>query len=73
MELGVLLKIKGKPKVYNYLHENSYLYRKLNRNALFYEELLKRYKSDNRTKNLNKVNEAIDNAEMISNILKIVE
>lgn len=73
MELGVLLKIKENVKIYNYLHENSYLYRKLNRNSAFYEELLKRYKSDNRTKNLNKVNEAIDNAEMISNILKVVE
>lgn len=73
MELNILLKIKENPKIYDYLHENSRWYRKLNRKSSYYDELIKKYKSDNRAKNMSKVNDAIENAEMISNILKVVE
>ncbi len=73
MELDVLLKIKNNKKLYEYLHTHSYYYRLLNRDRSYYDELLKSYKKDNRNNNMNKVNEAIDNAEMISNILKVVE
>ncbi len=73
MEVSVALKIRENKKLYEYLKRHSYYYIKLNRNKDHYEELLKEFKKYNREENMNKINDAIDNAEMISSILKIME
>lgn len=73
MEVGLVLKIRENKKLYDYLKKHSEYYVKLNRNSSFYEELLSDFKKYNRETNMSKINDAIDNAEMISSILKIME
>lgn len=73
MEVSLALKIKEDNKLHEYLMKNSHLYVLLNRNPEFYEELIKQYKKYNRNKTTEKINDAIDNAEIISNIVKIME
>ncbi len=73
MRLDILLKIKENQKIYNYLLNNSYWYRELNRNPDNYKLFLKEYKKYNRENNMNKINTAIDNAELISNVIKIID
>lgn len=73
MELELTLKLEEDKKLHNYLLEHTYWYRLLNRDSREYENLVKEYKKNNREKNINKINETIENAEMISNIVKFVE
>lgn len=73
MEVSLALKIRENAKLYNYLKHHSEIYVKLNRNKDYYNELLKEFKKYNRETNMTKINDAIDNAEMISSILKIME
>lgn len=73
MEVSLALKIKEDKKLHDFLMKNSYYYILLNRNPKYYDELLKEYKKYNRNNNMEKINDAIDNAELISNIIKIME
>lgn len=73
MELGLLMKMKSDKKMYEYLLKHSYWYRLLNRNPDNFNDFQKEYKKYNRENNLGKINDAIDNAELISNVIKIME
>ena len=73
MELGLLMKMKSDKKMYEYLLKHSYWYRLLNRNPDNFNDFQKEYKKYNRENNLGKINDAIDNAELISNDIKIME
>lgn len=73
MELDLTLKIEEDKKLHEYLLTHSYWYRLLNRDRKEYDNLLKEYKKFNREKSMNKINETIENAELISNIIKFVE
>ena len=73
MEVSLALKIRENQKLHDFLKKNSQYYVLLNRKPEFYEELLKTYKKYNREKKKKKVMDAIDNAEMISSIIKIME
>lgn len=73
MELALSLKIRENQKLYEYLKRNSSHYIKLNRNPDYYDELLREFKKYSRENSMTKINDAIDNAEMISSILKIME
>ena len=73
MEVSLALKIRENKKLHDFLKKNSQYYVLLNRKPEFYEELLKTYKKYNRENNMEKVMDAIDNAEMISSIIKIME
>lgn len=73
MEVSLALKIRENQKLHDFLKKNSYYYILLNRNPNYYDELLKEYKKYNRNNNMEKINDVIDNAELISNIIKIME
>lgn len=73
MEVSLALKIKEDEKLHDFLRHNSQYYIYLNRNANFYSELLKLHKKNNRANQMNKLNDAIDNAELISSIIKMME
>ena len=73
MEVSLALKIRENQKLHDFLKKNSQYYILLNRNPNYYEELLKEYKKFNRNNNMEKINDVIDNAELISNIIKIME
>lgn len=73
MELSIIYKIKQDKKHYNYLRMHSYWYKILNRNPKNYKDFIDAYKKYNRNVTTNKVNDTINNIDMVTNILKIIE
>ena len=73
MELDIIYKIKKDKKHYDYLRTHSYWYKYFNRNSNNYKKFLEEYKKYNRNMTTNKVNDTINNIDMLTNILKIIE
>ena len=73
MELDVMYKIKQDKKHYDFLRNNSYWYKYLNRSKDNYKLFLEAYKKYNRNMTTNKVNDTINTIDTVSNILKIIE
>ncbi len=73
MELELLLKIEKDVKLHEYLYMHSNWYRLLNRDSKNYVLLEKEFKSFKHQNTMNKVNDTIDNIELITNVMKIVE
>lgn len=73
MELDIIYKIKQNKKHYDYLRSHSYWYKYLNRNSNYYKNFIEEYKKYNRNMTTNKVNDTINNIDMVTNILKIIE
>ncbi len=69
MDVIVQQKLNSDPKMTNYLKENSYWYKELNRNSDNYNLFLKAMKEKYHLKVVDKINDAIDNIDMISSIL----
>ena len=73
MELDVIYKIKNNKKHYDFLRTHSYWYKYLNRDSNNYKEFISEYKKYNRETTTNKVNDTINNIDMVTNILKVLE
>lgn len=73
MELEILLKINDDKNIHEYLYSHSNWYRYLNRKKDNFELLKKEFKNYKHNNTMNKVNDTIDNIELITNLLKIVE
>lgn len=73
MELSIILELEKDAKLHQYLKDHSYWYRLLNRNKNNFENLKKEFKNYKRENNFNKINNAVDNIELVSNIMKFVE
>lgn len=73
MELNVLYKIKSEKKHYDFLRSHSYWYKYLNRDPDNIKNFLAEYKKYTRVKTTNKVNDTINNIDMVTNILKVLE
>ena len=73
MELNIIYKIKSDKKQYDYLRRNSYWYKYLNRDPNNYKLFLSEYKKNNRNETTNKVSNTINNLDMVTNILKVIE
>lgn len=73
MELDLLYKIKNEKKHYDYLRTHSYWYKYLNRDSNNYKIFINEYKKYNREMTTNKVNDTINNIDMVTNILKVLE
>ena len=73
MELDIMYKIKQDKKHYDFLRNNSYWYKYLNRSKDNYKLILEAYKKYNRNMTTNKVNDTINTIDTVSNILKIIE
>ena len=72
MERSIMYKIKSEKKHYDYLRTHSYWYKYLNRNSKYYKDFIDSYKKFNRKESTNKFNEAINNIDMVTNILKVI-
>lgn len=73
MELDLLYKIKSNKKHYDYLRSHSYWYKYLNRDSNNYKMFINEYKKFNREMTTNKVSDTINNIDMFTNILKVIE
>ena len=69
MELSVQLAIKKKKDYYKYLMENSFWIKDLNRNPNNFSKFDNYVKEKYRLRVTDKVESAIDNVELISNVL----
>lgn len=73
MNKQLLQEIKKNRGLYEYLEDHSIWYIYLNRSPKYYQLLLKEYKKFKHEKNISKVEKAVDNIELISNLIKYVE
>lgn len=71
MEINILSEIKKDAKMYEYLHNNSYLYILLNRNPKNIEIFKKKYKDFKNNKRVNDIDNFIDNIDLISTIANL--
>ena len=73
MQLNVLLELKKDEKMWELLKDNSYWYKELNRHP----ESIKQYKNDMKAKYhlrpTDKISDAIDNIDLISNVLNALK
>ena len=68
MTLEVQFKLKSNPLFIQYLHENSYWYKILNREPNMFNEFVNEVKKNYKLRTSDKINEAINTFEMITSI-----
>lgn len=73
MELDLMYKIKSNKKHYDFLRTHSYWYKYLNRDSNNYKYFISEYKKYSREVTTNKVNDTINNIDMMTNILNVLE
>jgi hypothetical protein len=69
MELDIQIKLKQEKNMYQYLKENSYWIKDLNRSGKNYEAYLNAMKDLYRLRTTDKISDAIDNIDLISSFL----
>ena len=69
MELELQKKLIDNPKMYQYLKENSFWVKDLNRNSDYYSKFLEAMKERYRLRTTDKISAAIDNIDLISSFL----
>lgn len=69
MDLSLQKKILDTPKMYQYLKENSYWIKYLNRNPDSYKDFQNKMKELYRERATDKLSDAIDNIDLISTVL----
>lgn len=66
----VFEKFKNNPKMYELLKRNSYYLKELNRDPNFYNEFVRIMKEKYKIRITDKINDALDNIDLISNVLE---
>lgn len=69
MEIDLQKKLLEKPKMYQYLKENSYWIKYLNRNPVLYKEFEAKMKELYHVRVTDKVSNAIDQIDLINGVL----
>ena len=73
MEFELYNKIKNNPKIYELLKQNSYYIKYLNRNPDNYKTFLSEMKKKYKLRATDKINEAMENIDLISSILETLK
>lgn len=69
MNLDLQFRIKNNPKYLQYLRENSYWYKILNRNPLMFDRFVEKVKEDYKLRTSDKISKALGTIEMFQNII----
>lgn len=69
MQLEAQMKIKNEKNMYQYLKENSYWFKNLNRNQDLTKEFFEAMKDKYHLRTTDKINDAIDNIDLVSSFL----
>ena len=69
MELDLYMRLKKNPKMYTILKSNSYWIKQLNRNPDNYKRFESEMKERYKLRTTDKINEVIDNIDLISAVL----
>ena len=73
MQVSVLLELKKNPKMWDLLKENSYWYKELNRNPLSVKSYFNDMKAKYHLRTTDKISDAIDNIDLISNVISALK
>ena len=73
MNLNLQYRINQDPRLKKFLRENSYWYKYLNRNELYYKDFIEDMKDKYKLKPTDKINKMIDNMNMISSFLEVLK
>ncbi|MBQ9833966.1 MAG: hypothetical protein IJO33_02105 [Bacilli bacterium] len=73
MEIDLYMKIKKNPKIYNILKNNSYWIKQLNRNSEYYKRFESEMKERYKLRTTDKINDVIDNIDLISTVLETLK
>ena len=73
MNIGTLVKINIDPIQKQFLRENSYWYKYLNRNSKYYKDFINEMKTKYKMTTTDKINKAIDNINMVRTFLDVLK
>lgn len=73
MTLELQFKLKSNPLFIKYLHENSYWYKILNRDPDMFNEFVNEVKKNYKLRPSDRINEAINTFEMITNVFSALK
>ena len=73
MNLNLQYRINQDPRLKQFLRENSYWYKYLNRNESYYKEFINDMKDKYKLKPTDRINIMIDNMNMISSFLDVLK
>ena len=73
MNMETIIKITSNPLQKNFLRENSYWYKYLNRNQKYYHEFLKDMKTKYKMTTTDKLNKTIDSINMLRTFLDVLK
>jgi len=73
MQLGLQMELKKNEKMAQFLKENSYWYKELNRNPESYKKFVSDMKVKYKLRATDKVSEVIDNIDLISTVLQTLK
>ena len=73
MNLNLQYKIYQDPKQHQFLRENSYWYKYLNRSEIFYKDFLNDMKDKYKLKPIDKLNKISNDIEMIRTFLDVLK
>ena len=73
MQLNNQSRFKENVKQYNYLKQNSYYFKSLNRGIIDYDKFVSEMKIKYKERTTDKISNAIDNMDLISSVLDILK
>ena len=73
MNLNVQYRINQDPKQHQFLRENSYWYKYLNRSESYYKDFINDMKDKYKLKPTDKINKMVDNIDMIRTFLDVLK
>lgn len=71
MQLYNQIAFRENPKLYNYLKQNSYYFKNLNRDFMDYKIFEREMKNKYKERTTDKLTSAVENIELISSVLNI--
>lgn len=73
MQLHLQVAFKENEKMYNYLKENSYYFKELNRETLDFKQFTNLMKEKYKERTTDKINNLVDNMDLITSVLNILK
>lgn len=73
MQMPIIMKLQNNQKASDYLSKNSRWYKELNRDSDNYQKMIVEMNQRKRIDQTNKINNTIDNLELVSNIINILK
>ncbi len=73
MQLPLQIAFRESPKDYNYLKENSYYFKALNRGTIDFKTFSAEMKAKYKERTTDKLNSVVENMDLISSVLEVLK